>query len=150
MMLKHRVFLKIYIISLTIILLEFSLGFLIDVYYNWYISLFMRILLMIDCFFVPFIILVKDIINDEKIMIKRIFKVSVVTLGIFILFITGYGIFDILDKSIFNIYTENIVIKDECYFVKENIFDVSSWIDVYKKKNFLFCEYERSYRESKY
>ncbi len=146
---KKKRILMWYIISLSIVLIEYLINCRLDkfVYFHPFISIVINIFLLIDLFFLPIIFISIDILKEQKNSIIKFFQIILSGIGIGLLSFAVIFVFSFFNKSSFNIdsisidfrndriYVENVVWLEESHHVNvyqiENTFFVR-WIDTYK------------------
>jgi len=146
---KKKRILVWYIISLSIVLIEYLINSRLDkfVYFHPFISIVINIVLLIDIFFIPITFISIDILKEQKNSIIKFFQIILSGIGIGLLSFAVIFVFSFFNKSSFNIdsvsidfrsnkiYVENIVWLEDSHHVDvyqiENIFFVR-WIDHYK------------------
>lgn len=137
-----------YIISLSIILLEYFINSKLDMsmYFHPLISIFIYILLLIDLFFIPIIILTKEILEEQKNFIIKVFQIFISGVGIGILSIIVIVAFSFFNKKVFSMDTVAIDYRRDRVYVENVVWlESSHHVDIYQVENIIFAKWIDSY-----
>lgn len=138
---NHKRIFVLYTISVLTIFLEVVINFQLDfeVYFHPLISLLTIILLIIDLFFVPCVLLISYIRKQEKCMIKGLFEILISNIGMGIFTLICLIIFSFFHKSVFHIDTEKIEFTNDKIRVEERVWlEISSHVEIYQGENIFF------------
>lgn len=142
---KLEILTKIFIYILIIIFLYLIINSNLDshIFFHPRITIFFRILIIIEFFILPSFIFIKQSIKNNKSILKIIISSFFVCLGYFILtmIISIFALF--FDKAVFNIDTISLSYDDKTVTESHTVWLENEPIyNTYIVKNFFFVEYK--------
>lgn len=138
-----------YIISLSIILIEYLINSRLDkfVYFHPFISIVINIVLLIDLFFIPITFIAIDILKAQKNSIIKFFQIILSGIGIGLLSFTVIFVYSFFNKSSFNIDSVSIDFRSDKIYVENVVWlEDSHHVDVYQIENAFFVRRIDSYK----
>lgn len=142
---KLEILHKIFIYILIILFLHLIINSNLDshIFFHPRITIFFRILIIIEFFILPSLIFIKQSIKNNKSILKIIISSLFVCLGYFILtmIISIFALF--FDKAVFNIDTISLFYDDKTVTESHTVWLENEPIyNTYIVKNFFFVEYK--------
>jgi len=142
---KLEILHKIFIYILIILFLHLIINSNLDshIFFHPRITIFFRILIIIEFFILPSLIFIKQSIKNNKSILKIIISSLFVCLGYFILtmIISIFALF--FDKAVFNIDTISLSYDDKTVTESHTVWLENEPIyNTYIVKNFFFVEYK--------
>lgn len=142
---KLEILTKIFIYILIILFLYLIINSNLDyhIFFHPRITIFFRILIIIEFFILPSFIFIKQSIKNNKSILKIIISSFFVCLGYFILtmIISIFALF--FDKAVFNIDTISLFYDDKTVTESHTVWLENEPIyNTYIVKNFFFVEYK--------
>ena len=134
-----------YIISLSIVLIEYLINSRLDkfVYFHPVIN----IVLLIDLFFIPITFIAIDILKAQKNSIIKFFQIILSGIGIGLLSFTVIFVYSFFNKSSFNIDSVSIDFRSDKIYVENVVWlEDSHHVDVYQIENAFFVRRIDSYK----
>ena len=141
--------LVLYIISLSIVLIEYLINSRLDkfVYFHPFISIVINIVLLIDLFFIPITFIAIDILKAQKNSIIKFFQIILSGIGIGLLSFTVIFVYSFFNKSSFNIDSVSIDFRSDKIYVENVVWlEDSHHVDVYQIENAFFVRRIDSYK----
>ena len=138
-----------YIISLSIVLIEYLINSRLDkfVYFHPFISIVINIVLLIDLFFIPITFIAIDILKAQKNSIIKFFQIILSGIGIRLLSFTVIFVYSFFNKSSFNIDSVSIDFRSDKIYVENVVWlEDSHHVDVYQIENAFFVRRIDSYK----
>lgn len=138
-----------YIISLSIVLIEYLINSRLDkfVYFHPFISIVINIVLLIDLFFIPITFIAIDILKAQKNSIIKFFQIILSGIGIGLLSFTVIFVYSFFNKSSFNIDSVSIDFRSDKIYVENVVWlEDSHHVDVYQIENAFFVRRIDSYK----
>lgn len=131
-----------YIFSVSMIIVEFLVNLKLDrdTYFHPYISIMINVFLCVDIFFIPAILLIKDILCESKNSVISIFQILLSIIGLGITTIIIFFIFSILNKSVVDLDTVDISFgsRGMVYVEKSTWLETRNHVETYKIDNLFF------------
>lgn len=133
-----------YIISVSMILAEYLINRQLDnnTYFHPYISIMVNVLLFVDIFLIPLILVAKDILYEAKNFIIKIFQILLSTIGLGILMIIIFFIFSMFNKSVIDSNTVDISFGSGgvIYIEKSIWLESRNHVETYQIENMFFIK----------
>lgn len=110
-----------------------------DVYFHPYISIFIRILLLIDFVLLPLVLATRSIIKDDDKPLMKAFLIIVSHVGIIIIGFILIVLVSLHDKKIYTIDTKSIISDNNSIYVYDSSYS-NQYTKVYEKESLFFVK----------
>ena len=146
---RKKTILAWYIISLSIVLIEYLINSKLDIhiYFHPFISIAINIFLLIDLFFIPMTLVTIEILKEQKNSIIKFFQIIFSGIGIGMLSIVAVFVFSFFDKTAYSIDSVGIDFRSDKIYVENVVWlESSHHVDVYRVENIFFVRWIDSYK----
>lgn len=130
-----------YVVSMTLIVIEFFMNRRLeyDVYFHPYISIMINLFLIIDIFFIPMILIIKEIISETGKFLVKVLQSFLGIIGLGIMTMVVFFIFALSNKSVINSNTVDVIQQGSKIYIEETVWlESNTHMSVYQVENIIF------------
>ena len=137
-----------YVISVSLILVQYFINRQLDIhtYFHPFISIMINILVIIDIFLIPVILVVIEILSEKMNLLLKLIQIFLSIAGVGIITLILSMMFFMTNKSAISSNTVNISFSTNKVYIENDVWlESRNHIDVYQIENLIFIKKISSY-----